>query len=111
MDSCLGISNLCRIRFYQTCQTGTRCPNTQGLLDLDSYLSECKRAFGFTKEEVSENVKYTNAYYGGNNPQGSRIIWPNGSIDPWHNLSVLEPPNQTEDTIYVKGASHCAWIP
>ncbi len=31
-----------------------------------------------------------------------------GSIDPWHALSVLEDLSDTETAIYIPGTAHCA---
>lgn len=94
--------------FYQTCEVGSKCPWTQGLLDLESFMKECEVAFGITSDQVYDNVFFSNALSGGNKPAGSRVLWPNGSIDPWYNLSVLEaPPDQ--DVLWVEGASHHFW--
>lgn len=95
--------------FYQTCELGSQCPFTQGLLTLDSYMDECMKAFGISEDIVRKSVEFSNSMTGGNNPQGSRILWPNGSIDPWYNLSVLEPPNDEQDVLWVNGASHHFW--
>jgi len=32
----------------------------------------------------------------------------NGSLDPWHALSVLSPLSDTESAIFIKGTAHCA---
>ncbi len=45
---------------------------------------------------MSAQVAYTNAYYGGNAPAGSRILFPNGNVDPWHGLGVLTAPSSSE---------------
>ena len=86
-----------------------RCPFVQGLLKLDYYYENCMKAFGITPDEIAKNVKYSNGISGGNTPVGSRVIWPNGAVDPWHNLSVLEPP-EGQKTLMVEGASHCEWM-
>ena len=38
----------------------------------------CSEVFDIPPEEVYERVAFTNAYYGGNRPKGSRIIFVNG---------------------------------
>ncbi|CBN78040.1 conserved unknown protein [Ectocarpus siliculosus] len=95
--------------FYQTCEVGTRCPFTQGLHTLDLDLAMCEEAFGIRAEEVREQVRLTNLFYGGDRPRGSRVIFPNGAIDPWHALGVLETPTPGLPAIYVEGASHHFW--
>ena len=43
--------------------------------------------------------------------EGSRIMFVNGEIDPWHANSVLSPPNNQEPTLWVKVAGCvCAWL-
>lgn len=95
--------------FYQTCEVGTRCPFTQGLHTLDVDLQMCREAFGITPDQVQEQVRLTNLYYGGDRPRGWRVIFPNGAIDPWHALGVLETPMRGLPAIYVEGASHHFW--
>ncbi|CAM9552994.1 unnamed protein product [Choristocarpus tenellus] len=95
--------------FYQTCEVGTKCPFTQGLHTLEKDLQLCVDAFGITPDEVRAQVEFTNLYYGGINPRGSRVIFPNGDIDPWHALGVLKEPMPGLPVLYVKGASHHFW--
>ena len=46
---------------------------------------------------------------GGLGVRGTRIIYPNGSIDPWHALSLLQTPKLDEVVIiYMDGTAHCA---
>mmetsp|Transcript_1312 Transcript_1312/g.4564 ORF Transcript_1312/g.4564 Transcript_1312/m.4564 type:complete len:511 (+) Transcript_1312:65-1597(+) len=95
--------------FYQTCEVGSKCMFTQGLVTLDGYLDSCQSSFGITAEEVAQNVAYTNEYYGGSEPAGTRVMWPNGEVDPWQALSVLVQPNREQPIMMVTGASHHAW--
>jgi len=95
--------------FYQTCEVGSKCPWTQGLMDLESFMSECKTAFNITADQVYDNVAFSNAISGGNQPSGSRVLWPNGSIDPWYNLSVINNVPENQQKLWVEGASHHFW--
>lgn len=96
--------------FYQTCESGTKCFFTQGLSTLDYAMSFCTSLFGISSDKVFENVKYTNLYYGADEPSGSRVLYPNGEVDPWHALSVLTAPaNEDIPVMMVKGASHHFW--
>ncbi len=49
------------------------------------------------------NADWVNAFYGGKDLEGSNIVLPNGSIDPWHALGVTDatglPPSVT--TVYM----------
>jgi hypothetical protein len=52
------------------------------------------------------NVAWTNTDYGGLNISGTRIVMPNGSIDPWHALSVLNTTNTGIVPIFIEGTAH-----
>lgn len=97
--------------FYQTCEPDTHCPFTaeQGLVDLPWLLQDCLTAFNITPEQVEANVAWSNIFYGSDHPDGSRILFVNGDIDPWHALSVLQPLSSSEPAFVVPGASHHAW--
>ena len=71
-------------------------------------ISICSQ-FGLTPDVVAENVAFSNQVYGGAAPQGSRILFPNGDVDPWTGLGVLKSPAPTEPVMLVVGASHHAW--
>ncbi len=56
------------------------------LVPLSYYTQMCQDIFGF---EFLPFINDTNTYYGGKNPKGTKIMFVNGSLDPWHSLSVL----------------------
>lgn len=94
--------------FYQTCDVGSKCMYTRGLDLLADEMSFCKDKFHIEPSTVQENINQTNLYYGSDTPSGSRVLWVNGEVDPWHGLSVNTAlPGQP--ILYVKGASHHAW--
>lgn len=101
--------------FYQTCDTGSDCPFVRGMLTLDWYIKTTCEKYGITKAEVEKNIEATNAHYGGLKPTGpdgklgSCVMWPNGEVDPWSTLSVLDAPSKEQPVLYVDGASHHAW--
>jgi hypothetical protein len=104
--------------FYQTCEIGSHCFYTQGLVELEDFTSMCPAQFNISVDQVYKNVASSNRHYGGLEPLGpaltrnvSRIMWVNGDVDPWHALSVLEPPKDEAEqpTLMVSGASHHAW--
>ena len=72
---------------------GSECFFTQGLVVLDDCISLCSEEFGIehSKVVVGANAEYSNVYYGGDSPSGTRVMWPNGDVDPWHGLSVQAP--------------------
>jgi len=95
--------------FYQTCPEGSRCPYTQGLHTLESDYDICQTAFDINSTVVNRQIQYTNSVYGGDKLQATRILYPNGEIDPWHALGVLSSPNAQEPVLWVKAASHHFW--
>lgn len=70
-------------RFYQTCDADTDCPFSH-LQTLASNTDLCWDAFGVAGPQTSNRIDFTNDYYGGNRPAGTRIVFVDGSIDPWH---------------------------
>ena len=58
---------------------------------------------------MDDQIAYANAMYGGSDIQATRIMYPNGEIDPWHALGVLSAPNAQEPVLMVEGASHHYW--
>ncbi|KAK3284619.1 hypothetical protein CYMTET_7739 [Cymbomonas tetramitiformis] len=95
--------------FYQTCEVGSQCFYTQGLDTLQDNMAFCTEIFGIEPSTVASNVNYTNVYYGALKPVGTRVLWPNGEVDPWSALSVLKSPQPGQPTLWVKGASHHFW--
>lgn len=54
-------------------------------------------------------VSYTTEFYGSDRPGATRILFPNGQIDPWSALGVHHAPSRSEPTLSVAGASHHSW--
>jgi len=99
--------------FYQTCiefgyfQTSDSPDQPFGnMFNLSTQTQQCADVFGF---DFLPDVNWTKTEYGANEPDGSDIIWINGSIDPWHALGVLEAPQGAPYSVYViNGTAHCA---
>lgn len=81
-----------------------------GLFPLGFSLKQCVDVFGvlFSPSEVAANVAWSDAEYGGLDVASSFILFPNGSIDPWHALSVLTDLSPTELAVFIQGTAHCA---
>ncbi|XP_031554719.1 thymus-specific serine protease-like isoform X2 [Actinia tenebrosa] len=92
--------------YFQTCDPKTKCVFSKRV-NLLSDLDICQEVFGVKPKSVQERVNFTNQYYGSNKPRGSKIIFINGSIDPWHALSVLKNLTSSEISIFIPGTSHC----
>ena len=105
--------------FYQTCtefgfyQTTDSDNQPFGnMIPLSFYMQQCQDIFGpeFNQYAITRGIEWTEAYYGGRNiSQDTRnIVFPNGSIDPWHALSILKSVNLYITTIFIEGTAHCA---
>lgn len=77
-------------------------------IPLDYYTDTCLQVFNITAAEVSAAVASTNDYYGGRNVNGTNIVFPNGSVDPWHALSITSDLSDSEKALYIHGTAHCA---
>ena len=82
---------------------------TRGLDLLEDEMAFCQTDFKIPMALVEQNVAQTNVRTGSDHPAGSRVLWVNGEVDPWHGLSVLKPLSPSMPAIWVKGASHHAW--
>jgi len=89
--------------YFQTTKAGDQpFPNT---ISLDWFLQLCTDLFN---SPFTPHVNWTNTYYGGRNVQGSKIIFPNGSVDPWHKLGILKTAGPSLPAFYMQGTAHCS---
>ncbi len=77
-------------------------------ITLDFYTDQCSQVFGIGASKVSGAVNQTNKFYGGKNVTGTNIVFPNGSIDPWHALSITQDAGPTLKAVLIQGTAHCA---
>lgn len=95
--------------FYQTCEFGSECPFVRGYNNVSQQVSMCDRMFGIESDAVEAQIEATNACYGADQPAGTRILFPNGNVDPWSGAGVLTSPNEDEPVMMVDGSSHHFW--
>ncbi|KAK4262095.1 hypothetical protein QN277_027702 [Acacia crassicarpa] len=73
-------------------------------VDTRYHLDLCKNVFG---EGIFPDVTSTNIYYGGTNIAGSKIIFTNGSQDPWRHASKQTPsPDMPSYTVTCYNCGH-----
>lgn len=97
--------------WYQTCESGSNCPYTQGFNTIHWALDICNLLFDMSPGDVLHNIDKTNQFYGGAAyPGATYTVFTNGEVDPWHWESTLVGEDPTVDAIFVKGASHCEWM-
>jgi len=98
---------------YQTCTefgyfqtTDSKNQPFGNLVPLRYYTDMCKDVFSFN---FLPGINDTNNYYGGNQPKGAtNILFVNGSLDPWHALSVTSDFSDTVHAAFINGTAHCA---
>lgn len=101
--------------FYQTCEHGSNCFFTQGLVSFTNPDHRpngfCSELFGISTNDTEAMIARTDADYTSSVALATRIIWVNGNVDPWYGQSYLESPGTEQPTIWpVEGARHCAWM-
>jgi hypothetical protein len=95
--------------FYQTCEIGSNCFYTQGVDLLSDNDKFCKTLYGISEEQIQKNINISNDFYGAGHPNATRILYPNGEVDPWKSQGILTSPGPDLPVMLVKGASHHAW--
>mmetsp|Transcript_24505 Transcript_24505/g.39873 ORF Transcript_24505/g.39873 Transcript_24505/m.39873 type:complete len:485 (+) Transcript_24505:3431-4885(+) len=99
---------------FHTCDIGSECMFTQGLVDLSTAIEQQCTQFNFTnKTRIMELVTLSGNSFGGTSMDVERILWVNGEIDPCISQSpqVLTEfqRNHGQIVLLVKGASHHPW--
>uniref|UniRef100_A0A3Q4AUG2 Serine protease 16 n=1 Tax=Mola mola TaxID=94237 RepID=A0A3Q4AUG2_MOLML len=93
--------------FYQTCEDAA-CPFS-GMVTLQFQTEVCPVVFGISQHSLPGRVALTNTYYGGDNPRSHRVLYINGGIDPWKELSVVQNgTREGEEAVFIEDAAHCA---
>ncbi|KAM6959245.1 thymus-specific serine protease [Aplochiton taeniatus] len=95
--------------FFQTCEDAS-CPFSR-MLTLQSQTHFCFLLFNVPQDTLQARITFTNNYYGGDHPHTHRVLYVNGGVDPWQELSVLSKGAAQEDkeqTVFVKNSAHCA---
>ena len=82
------------------------------MFPLNFSVQQCRDIFGpeFDQSAIEEGIKWTEMNYGGRNisKDTQNIVFPNGSIDPWHALGILQSVNLYTTAIFIEGTAHCA---
>lgn len=77
---------------------------------VDFWTQQCADIFGpnFNADLLAVAVNRTNDDYGGFTPKVTKVVFPNGSIDPWHAMGVTKDLSQEATAIFITGTAHCA---
>ncbi|CAF4627596.1 unnamed protein product [Rotaria sp. Silwood2] len=74
------------------------------------FIQQCADIFGpkFDDNLLERGINFTNAFYGAEGFSGSRVLFVNGAIDPWHALSFTKDPPNNNSAIFLSSTAHCA---
>jgi len=82
------------------------------MFPLSFSIQQCQDVFGseYNQSFISSRIEWTTANYGSRNISKDiqNIVFPNGSIDPWHALGILKSVNTFTTAVYIMGTAHCA---
>lgn len=96
--------------YYQTTDSPNQPFHSWTPLNVNYSQELCFACYdGWTDEP---DVAWINNINGGVNISGTNIVFPAGTIDPWHALGVTNAtkdylPEETELSVYILGTSHC----
>ena len=83
--------------WYQTCESGSNCPYTQGFNTIHWALDICNLLFDMSPGDVLHNIDKTNQFYGGAAyPGATYTVFPNGEVGIPQLTPQLTPQNQPE---------------
>lgn len=66
-------------------------------------MKQCADLFAISSEQLAEAVAQTNEFYGGYDIRSSRIVFPNGDVDPWHALGITQNITSDLPAVFIKG--------
>lgn len=89
--------------FYQTSDYKTQPFGNK--FPLNFFIIQCQDIFDpkFNADLISRGINQTNAIYGGYGIKVTNVVFPNGSIDPWHALGIVKDLSPDATAIYIDG--------
>eukprot|EP01038_Epipyxis_sp_PR26KG_P004529 gene4529-6394_t len=94
--------------YFQTTDSKNQPFNSWKWVNLDFSRALCSASFNGWKSDPQ--VEWVNEEYGDVHIAGTNILFPSGTIDPWHVLGVTNYtslPQKTELPVYIEGTAHC----
>ncbi|XP_071085611.1 putative serine protease K12H4.7 [Haliotis cracherodii] len=73
-------------------------------------VQQCMDIFGskFNADLIQHGINRTNTNYGAYGIKITKVVFPNGSIDPWHALGITEDLGPDATAVFINGTAHCA---
>ncbi|VDO21107.1 unnamed protein product [Haemonchus placei] len=97
--------------YFQTTDYGTNSI-FGSTIPIDFFSDQCIELFGpdYTLTETYRRVDIVSKKYGGaTDYRGNKVVFPNGSIDPWKSLGLLVGNSDNDiDAFLIDGTAHCA---
>lgn len=96
--------------YYQVAYHDPKLSSRSSRVNLDWHHQMCDRLFGL-KTPVDENQINTKFYFPLVSGKGSKILFTNGSDDPWKHLSISPTRGNVAssvDAVIIAGGSHCS---
>ncbi|XP_076453998.1 putative serine protease K12H4.7 [Babylonia areolata] len=102
---------------YQTCTEfgfyQTSDDNSQPFghkFPLQFFIKQCQDIYSpkFNADFISRAITQTNMNYGGYGIKVTNVVFPNGSVDPWHALGIVKDLSPNATAIFIQGTAHCA---
>ncbi|KAH7709701.1 serine protease F56F10.1, partial [Aphelenchoides avenae] len=113
-------TNAGRAWYWQICNELGSFPSTDlgggifgEVLPVNWYINICTDAFGpeFNITHIEEAVRRTRRKYGGRGHyNGTNVVIPNGSMDPWHAMGFYGPYRPLDPSavvLLINGTAHC----
>jgi len=94
--------------YFQTTDSSAQPFTAWKELGLEFYTNMCHDAFDGWNSEPQ--IDWVNTNYGNTHIDGTNIVFPTGTIDPWHALGVTNATSlsgSTEQSVYILGTAHC----
>lgn len=66
-------------------------------------VKQCAQFYNVSAELLAAAVAQTNEHYGGYDIRASRIVFPNGAIDPWHALGITQDITPDLPAVFIQG--------
>ena len=97
---------------YQTCtefgyyQTSDSKGQPFGFkFPLEFFIKQCQDIYNpkFNADLISRGINRTNTNYGGYGIKVTNVVFPNGSVDPWHALGIVKDLSPDATAIFIDG--------
>ena len=72
---------------------------------LEFFIKQCQDIYDpkFNAELILHGINRTNTNYGGYGIKVTNVVFPNGSIDPWHALGIVKDLSPDATAIFIQG--------